>query len=57
MRRFAIVKLFKKLRSWWVERVFRKQKPAVATRRDLLKMAVKQGNQSPVGRAKRGRYD
>ncbi|MCT8607398.1 hypothetical protein KZ467_11395 [Glaesserella parasuis] len=50
-------KLFQKLRNWWAERVFRKQKPAVATRRDLLKMAVKQGNQSPVSRAKRGRYD
>ncbi|WP_265410838.1 hypothetical protein [Actinobacillus pleuropneumoniae] len=52
-----MVRLFKKLRSWWDERVFRKRRPAVATRRDLLKMAVKQGNQSPVGRAKRGRYD
>lgn len=52
-----MVRLFKKLRSWWDECVFRKRRPAVATRRNLLKMAVKQGNQSPVGRAKRGRYD
>ncbi|AEG42276.1 hypothetical protein F357_gp21 [Haemophilus phage SuMu] len=57
MRRFVMGKLFQKLRNWWRERVFRKRRPAVATRRDLLKMAVKQGNQSPVSRAKRGRYD
>lgn len=50
-------KLFRKIRNWWRVRIFRKRNPVVAERRDYLKMAVKQGNQAPVSRAKRGRYD
>lgn len=51
------MKLIKKLRKRWQLWRFAKQKPVIAERRGYLLLAIRQGNQSPVGRAKRGRYD
>lgn len=50
------MKLVKKLRKRWQLWRFQRQKPQVAERHQLLKQAILQGNQHPVGRAKRGRY-
>lgn len=48
-----LIKLYKRWQRWR----FAKRKPVIAERHSILKEAVRQGNQSPVSRAKRGRYD
>ncbi|MGX3066440.1 hypothetical protein [Ursidibacter arcticus] len=51
------MKFVKKLRKRWQLWQFQQQKPVIAERHHYLKQAIQQGNQHPVGRAKRGRYD
>ncbi|AGK01605.1 TPA: hypothetical protein PXF07_000042 [Mannheimia haemolytica] len=47
------MKYIKKLRKRWQIWRFLKNHPEVAQRRDLLAIAIKQGVENPVGRARR----
>ncbi|MEG9490044.1 hypothetical protein [Mannheimia indoligenes] len=47
------MKFLKKIRKRWQSWRFHQQKPTVAERRDLLAIAIKQGVENPVGRARR----
>lgn len=57
MRRFVVRKLINKLRQRLQQWLFYRRRPDLAERHNWLRAAVAQGNQNPVGRAKRGRYD
>lgn len=49
------MKLVRKLRKRWQQWWFYQDRPVIAERHHYVKEAVQQGNQNPVGRAKRGR--
>ena len=57
MRKFARMKLIKTLRQRWQQWRFYRRRPDLAELHNMVRAAVAQGNQHPVGRAKRGRYD
>lgn len=49
--------LIKKLRKRWQQWRFYRRRPDLTELHNVVRAAVAQGNQNPVGRAKRGRYD
>ncbi|MDY2946560.1 MAG: hypothetical protein SOS93_01730 [Mannheimia varigena] len=49
--------LIKKLRQRWQQWRFYRRRPDLAELHNVVRAAVAQGNQHPIGRAKRGRYD
>ena len=47
------MKFLKKIRKRWQSRRFHKQNSVVAERRDFVALAIKQGVENPIGRARR----
>ncbi|MDD0824361.1 hypothetical protein PTQ27_07785 [Mannheimia sp. AT1] len=49
------MKYLKKVRKRWQLWQFYRQQPELKTRHNLLREAIKQGIENPVGRARKGR--
>lgn len=49
------MKLIKKLRKRWTQWRFYRRNPELAELHNVVRVAVEQGKQNPVGRARRGR--
>lgn len=49
------MKLIKKLRRRWQQWHFYRRRPELAELHNVVRTAVEQGKQNPVGRARRGR--
>lgn len=49
------MKLMKKLRKRWIQWRFYRSNPELAKLHNVVRAAIEQGKQNPVGRARRGR--